>query len=87
MFAIGDGFATTLDKMSIDSEKFRIGAGLPTLDARTVCALFGGINAAAKFKVGESAPVRFLKRSAAVKKLFGRKGIAGPSKASTAAGL
>ncbi|WP_448549922.1 hypothetical protein, partial [Xanthomonas translucens] len=53
------------------------GAGLPTLDARTVCALFGGINAAAKFKVGESAPVRFLKRSAAVKKLFGRKGIAG----------
>ena len=69
MFAIGDGFATTLDKMSIDSEKFRIGAGLPTLDARTVCAFLGGIDAAAKFKVREFAPVWLSKRSAAVEKL------------------
>ncbi|NTE84812.1 hypothetical protein G6M12_24980 [Agrobacterium tumefaciens] len=73
IIAIGDGFATAFDKTSVDSEKFRIGAGLPALNARTVCAFLGGVNAAAEFKVGESPPVRFLKPSAAVEKLCRRK--------------
>ncbi|MEA1844787.1 hypothetical protein [Agrobacterium tumefaciens] len=71
IIAIGDRVVNALDKTSVDSEKFRIGAGPPALDAGTVCAFLGGIDAATKFKGREFAPVWLLQRRTAVEKLSG----------------
>ena len=69
IIAIGDGFAAALYKTPVNGEKFRVGARLPALDAGTVCAFLGGINAAAQFEIRESAPVWLFPRRAAVEKL------------------
>lgn len=69
IIAIGDVFASASNQPSIDCEKLRLIAGLPALDACPIHAFFGGINAAAKFKIAKSAPVWLPQGRAAVEQL------------------